>query len=204
MSSTASSKSKGVSSGAAAGITLGVGTALALIAALITYILMRRQLSVRLRDAAQKSLERERSEWNESRRAKLHRPPRIWDYLPQSADDKGVYDKAETLFFRIEQLVWSVYRPKGNSGAEAVTADLSAFESPHLPKPLASVLSEARDNTPLIMHSLTHFILNLITPATATADSLLPAHLAPLFDSSASVNADKKGWSEFIHHQFGN
>lgn len=185
---TESTASNGVSPGIVAGIAVGVGIGLALLAVLITCILMRRQHSRNFGNAKQYELTR--TNGGES----PQQPPSLVvnDYLPQPADDRTVQTKTELLFDQIELFVENYCQVKPGSVAEAVTAELAVFDSPILPSSLASSLLGARDARFIIKHSLARFIIGRISPAAETGDTLLPPHLALLFDAT-NVNASKAG-----------
>lgn len=123
------------------------------------------------------------------------------DHLPQPADDKTVQTKTKTFFDQVELFVENFCQVKPSSGAKVATAELTAFNSPHLSKPLAFSLPRAKDVPSLIKHSLARYTTSRISPAAATEDTLLPADLA-LLDGAATVNASKPGQLDFIHSRF--
>lgn len=158
---------------------------------------MRRQHSARWRRDAQNATQHELSKTNSGRRRKKLPSRVVDDYLPQPADDKTVQTRTKTIFDQIELFVENFCQSKLSSGAGEVSAELSAFDSPNLSKPLVSSLPRVKDAHSLIKHSLVHFIMCQISPATATEKTLLPADLALLFDAT-NVNARKAGQLDFI------
>lgn len=118
------------------------------------------------------------------------------DYLPQPADDKAVQKEIKSLFDQIELFVENFCLVKPRSEIKVATAQLSAFGSPHLPKPLASLLPRARDASFLIKHALTQHITCRISTASVVEDTLLPADLA-LLSSAEKANMNKPGQSNF-------
>lgn len=118
------------------------------------------------------------------------------DYLPQPADDKTVQTETQSFFDRIEFFVQNFCLVKPKSELNVATVQLSAFNSPHLPTPLASLLPQARDASFLIKHALAQHILCWISSASVAEDSLLPADLT-LLSGAEKANMCKPGRSIF-------
>lgn len=118
-------------------------------------------------------------------------PAAVEDYLPQAADDKNIQTKTKTLFDQIELFVENFCLVKANAEAEVATAELSAFDSPYLTKPLTSLLPRAKDAQPLIKHSLFCYLISRISPKAIPEETLLPPELKLL--SLATANTKRPG-----------
>lgn len=193
---TAPSKSDLLAPGTVAGIVIAVGIFLAFLAALVTFLAMRRQNTLSSRRDFRKAKQHEVGGWN-SRKGREKLPLAVIDdYLPQPADDKTVQMETKTVFDQVELFVENFCQVRPSPETAVATGQLSTFGSPHLPQPLASLLPRARDASFLIKHALAYYITCRISPAAATEDALLPADLA-LVSGAQKANAGKPGQSSF-------
>lgn len=101
-------------------------------------------------------------------------------YLPQSADDRTVQQKAKATLDQIELHVENFYRSSSSSAARPDNAELAAFDSPYLPAALASLLPRSKNRVNIIKHALAQCIVASISPTASPARSLLPTEYALL------------------------
>ena len=155
---------------------------------------MRRQYSVRRSRDSRYAKQHELGERNGGKASRKVPSATVDDYLPQPADDDTVKTKTKTLFVQLDLFVenFCSVKPNNSEVKTEAPAELSAFDSPYLPKPLSSSLQRARDAHPLIKHALARYITSRITPAATTEETLLPADLA-LLSNATTANASKTG-----------
>lgn len=198
---TASSKSNGFSPGEVAGIALGAGIGLALIAALVTWLVMRRRHSFRSRKRARET------ELIDLQDGMLPQQPGTWlldNHLPQSAYFDDMKRKVEDLFTRVENWAYYYYEAKPGSETEVAPAELSALNTPHLSKRLGNLLPRAQPVYPLITHAVNYYISRRITPAAPAEERLLPAHMALLANARNKSEPRYAGQSDPTRSRFGN
>ncbi|KAH7064971.1 hypothetical protein B0J12DRAFT_20729 [Macrophomina phaseolina] len=172
----------GISGGAVAGAVIGTAAGVALLTIALTFWLARRGVRKRglqrrrrrssdglvKRSGTGASAGRRRSGWQE--------------HLPQSLDDqtvrrrvKAVLDQAavhvENNFSEAEAEAESQMEAERERERQREDA-LSAFESPHLPAPLAALIGQTRRPTLLIKHALAYSLLvasdRVLLPPTLT------------------------------------
>ena len=123
-------------------------------------------------------------------------------YLPPSADDKAIEQRAKNTLDQIELHVENYYQNTSNTNTIPNDRELASFNSPYLPRSLASVLSHSRNGTTLIKHVLAYLIISSISPNAKPGSSLLPAEFVGLPSSAASTElgpAAKPGKNHILH-----
>lgn len=101
---------------------------------------------------------------------------KAWEkQLPQPDSDKTIGHLASRTLDEIEMFVEEFYsdKPTSPSGFE-VAQELSLFDSPHLPRPLADLLRTVSTPTALVKHCIGFFLLQKIDPSSNDTQSLLP------------------------------
>ena len=123
-------------------------------------------------------------------------------YLPPSADDKAIEQRTKNTFDQIELHVENYYQNTSNTGTRPDDRELASFNSPYLPKSLASMLSHSRDGNKLIKHVLAYLVISSISPGAKPGSSLLPAEFVGLPTSAASTefgSGPKPGKDHIAH-----
>ena len=177
-----------------AGIVVGAAVGLALITFLLTFLLMRRK-----RRSRSRRRHHQPSDGVLVLRKRRNRPiiPKtsyasslFENYLPQSAEDNTVERRARTTLEQIGFHVETFYQSLSNVGTTSIDDQLAMFNSPFLPTPLVTLLSQSKDKTPLIMHSLAYFVTLSISPLNGTEQSLLPIEFVTLPSSIGCLESD--------------
>ncbi|EFR01563.1 hypothetical protein MGYG_04565 [Nannizzia gypsea CBS 118893] len=112
------------------------------------------------------------------------------DYIPSPADDKTVQSRVLTVFDHLALHVENYYTcssplPSESGHSTQHVAMLNSYNSPFLPAPVASLLSQPNDREPIIKHCLVQSLM----PATfhaapASSRSEASSFLPPLFTAS--------------------
>ena len=182
-----------LSNGAVAGIVVGAALGLALLTFLATFLIMRRKRHAKGKRQSTSPKDRGEVELNTPRQrdsATVAKQPFTTEapaasgtyenYLPQSADDRTVQQKAKATLDQIELHVENFYRNSSSSAARPDNAELVAFDSPYLPAALASLLPRSNNRVNIIKHTLAQYIVPSILPSASPARSLLPTEYALL------------------------
>ena len=182
-----------LSNGAVAGIAVGAALGLALLTFLATFLIMRRKQHAKGKRQYTSSKDRGGFELNPPRQQNSATVPKqpftteapvasgtYENYLPQSADDRTVQQKAKATLDQIELHVENFYRNSSSPAARPDNAELAAFDSPYLPAALASLLPRSKNRVNIIKHALAHCIVPSNSPTASPARSLLPTEYALL------------------------
>lgn len=183
-----------LSNNTVAGIVVGAATGSALITFLLTFLFMRRKRRSRSRRRHHRPsdgfliLRRSRN------RPVVPTPSGtssfFENYLPQSAEDITVKQRARTTLDQICFHVETFYRRLSDFGTPNFDDQLAMFDSPYLPTPLVTLLTQSKNKTPLIMHSLAYFVTLSISPINFTEHSLLPIEFITLPSSLGRVESN--------------
>ena len=177
-----------------AGVVVGAAVGLALITFLVTFLFMRRKRRSRSRRRPHRPSDgppvpiktRDRPIVTETSGASSP----LENYLPQSADDNTIERRARTILeqmgFHVETFYQSlsVFVPRNSED------ELASFDTPYLPTPLVTLLSQSKDTIPLIVHCLAYFVTLSISPITNPEHSLLPIEFVTLPSSIGSAEAN--------------
>ena len=184
-----------------AGIVVGAAIGLALITFLLTFLFMRRKQRARSRrrhHGPSEGVLVPRKSRNRPIVKKLSGASSPFEnYLPQSAEDNTVKQRARTTLEQIGFHVETFYQSLPDVSIQNIDDQLAIFESPYLPTLLLTLLRQSKDKTPLIMHSLAYFVTLSISPINGTEQSLLPIEFVTLpssvgcVKSNVSANAGK-------------
>ena len=184
-----------------AGIVVGAAVGLALITFLLTFLFMRRKQRSRSRRWHHRPSNRVSVPRKSRNRPIVTKPSGasspFENYLPQSAEDNTVKQRARTTLEQIGFHVETFYQSLPDVGIPNLDDQLATFDSPYLPTLLVTLLSQSKDKTPLIMHSLAYFVTLSISPINGTEQSLLPMEFVTLpssvgcVESNVSANAGK-------------
>lgn len=198
-----------VADGAVAGAIIGVAVGIALVTFLVTFLLMRRKRNAtgRGQSVLMSASDGPRHQADEKRnKAHMTRSDRdtleYERYLPPSADDKAIEQRTKNTFDQIELHVENYYQNIPNTRTRPNDRELASFNSPYLPKSLASMLSHSRDGTTLIKHVLAYLVISSVSPSAKPGSSLLPAEFVGLPTSAASTEfgpAPKPGKNHVVH-----
>lgn len=123
----------------------------------------------------------------------------IENYLPQTADDMTIQNRARATLDHIELHVENFYQKDTAFNAVAVDANIAAFDSPYLPSSLLVLLSQSKNSVPLIKHILAHLVLSSISATASPEQCILPpdfALLPSIIGSSNNEASLKPGKSE--------
>lgn len=197
MSSTNESKptaGHSLSNNTVAGIVVGAAVGLAFITFILTFLFMRRK-------RRSKSSRRHHRPSNGPQVPRKTRDRRVVTetsgassllehYLPQSADDNTVEQRARTTLEQIGFHVKTFYQNPSIVGSRNSEDELATFDSPYLPTPLVTLLSQSKDTVPLIVHSLAYFVTLSISPIKDPTHSLLPIEFVTLPSSFGSAEAN--------------
>ena len=191
-----------LSNGAVAGIAVGAALGLALITFLATFLIMRRKRHAKGKRQYRLSKNHGEFELNTSRQqnsATVAKHPFTTEtpvasgtyetYLPQSADDRTVQQKAKATLDHIELHVENFYRNSSSSAVRPDNAELAAFDSPFLPATLASLLPRSKNRVNIIKHALAQCIVPSISPTANPARSLLPTEYTLLPHTATSARS---------------
>lgn len=196
-----------VADGAVAGAVVGVAIGVALITFLVTFFIMRRKRNATGRGHSVVGSASEGPGYQadeKPKRAPVTRSNRdaseYEKYLPPSADDKAIEQRTKNTLDQIELHVENYYHNTSNTSTRPNDRELAPFNSPYLPKSLASMLSHSRDGTPLIKHVLAYLVISSISPSAKPGSSLLPAEFVGLSSSAASTEfSPKPGKTHILH-----
>ena len=196
-----STASHSLSNDTVAGIVVGAAVGLALITFLLTFFLMRRKRRLRSRRRHHRPSDRFLILRKSRNRPTVPEPSGasslFENCLPQPAEDNTVKQRARTTLEQIGFHVETFYKSLSDVGTPNFDDQLAIFDSPYLTTPLVTLLSQSKDKTPLIMHSLAYFVTHSISPVNGTEHSLLPIEFITLpssvggVESSSLVNAGK-------------
>ena len=213
--SSSKSSSNRLSNGAVAGIVIAVALGLAVLTFLATFLIMRRQ---------QHSKGKRRSHMSKDSRGLELSTPRDRNstatptkplptqtssvseayepYLPQSADDRTVQQKAKSTLDQIELHIENFYRNSPSSAARPDDAGLALFNSPYLPAPLASLLPRSKNRVNIMKHALAQSVTSSISPSASTTQSLLPPEYANTVTLAKPSASNKAGEYRFVSSEF--
>ena len=190
-----------LSNNTVAGIVVGAAVGLALITFLLTFVFMRRNQRSRSRRRHHRPLDGvlvPRKSRNRRIVPKQFGASSLFEnYLPHSAEDNTVKQRARTILEQIGFHVETFYQSSYDVNTRNLDDQLAMFDSPYLPTPLATLLNQSKDKLPLIMHSLAYFVTLSISPINGTEQSLLPIEFVMLpssvgcVESNVSANAGK-------------
>lgn len=114
----------------------------------------------------------------------------LGNYIPTPADDKTVESRILTVFDHLALHVENYYTssPPSNSESEHLSrcaAMLSNYNSPFLPAPVASLLSQSNDREPIIKHCLVQSLISAtFHAAPSTSGSEVTSFLPPPFTAA--------------------
>ena len=184
-----------------AGTVVGAAIGVALITFLLTFLFMRRRRRSRSRRRHHRPSDRFLILRKSRNRPIVPEPSGasslFENCLPQPVEDNTVKQRARTTLEQIGFHVETFYKSLSDVGTPNFDDQLAIFDSPYLPTPLVTLLSQSKDKTPLIMHSLAYLVTNSISPVNGTEHSLLPIEFVTLpssvggVESSSLVNAGK-------------
>ena len=190
-----------LSNNTVAGIVVGAAVGIALITFLLTFLFMRRKRRSRSRRRHHRLSDRFLKLRKSRNRPIVPEPSGASSFfencLPQPAEDITVKQRARTTLEQIGFHVETFYKSLSDVGTPNLDDQLATFDSPYLPTPLVTLLSQSRDKIPLIMHSLAYLVTHSISPVNGTEHSLLPIEFITLppsvghVESSSLVNAGK-------------
>lgn len=167
----------GISGGAVAGAVIGTAIGVALLTFALTFWLMQR--GVRKKGLQrQKRRSSEMSDYYVKRsmtNASGERRRGGWqEHLPQSLDDDTVRRRVKTVLDQAAVHVENNFGDISKAEEEERESDaLAAFQTPHLPAPLARLIAQSRRPTLLIKHVLAYHLV-------ASPDLLLPPTMTEL------------------------
>lgn len=200
--SATASPSNRLSNGAVAGIVVGVALGLALLTFLATFVIMRRQQRSKGKRRYPPSKDSGGFELNTPRQQDSTPIPKkpftteasgvsgtYENYLPQSADDRTIQQKAKAILDQIELHVENYYRNSSSSASRPDNAELAVFDSPYLPASLASLLPRSKNRVNIMKHALAQSITSSISPSASPARSLLPNEYALLPNTITSARS---------------
>lgn len=183
-----------LSNNTVAGTVVGTAVGLALVTFLLTFLLMRRKRRSRSRRRHHQPSDGVLVLRKSRNRPIVPKPSGasslFEDCLPQSAEDNTVKQRARTTLEQIGFHVETFYQSLADVGTTNMDDQLAMFDSPFLPTPLATLLSQSNDKTPLIMHSLAYFVTLSISPLNGTEQSLLPIEFVTLPSSVGCVESN--------------
>ncbi|EZF30586.1 hypothetical protein H101_05786 [Trichophyton interdigitale H6] len=114
----------------------------------------------------------------------------LGNYIPTPVDDKTVESRILTVFDHLALHVENYYTssPPSNSESEHLSrcaAMLSNYNSPFLPAPVASLLSQSNDREPIIKHCLVQSLISAtFHAAPSTSGSEVTSFLPPPFTAA--------------------
>lgn len=190
-----------LSNDAVAGIVVGAAVGLAIITALVIFFCMRRKRHPRSRRRHHRSLDGPQVPRKTRDRPAVVEIPNtssvLENYLPQSADDSTVERRARTTLEQIGFHVDNFYQSQSVVASSKSDDGLTGFDSPYLPAPLMTLLSQSKDTIPLIVHALAYFVILSLSPFKHSKHSLLPIEFVTLpssvgfLEASGSTKAGK-------------
>lgn len=110
-------------------------------------------------------------------------------YLPQSADDGTVQQKAKGILDQVELHIENFYRNSSSATLRPDSAELGAFDSPYLPASLATLLPRSKNKVNIMKHALAQSMTSCISPNASPVRSLLPTEFATLPNTVASTRS---------------
>lgn len=128
-----------------------------------------------------------------------------WEaFLPQSADDKEMFNAIKALYSQIDVHVENYYGTKVHPGDDqhSLMGHLSSVDSGKLPGTLETLMGESGRPLPLIKHSFSWFILSKLSPSANPEQTLLPVEfgrLPPKPADTKSRTGEEKGRSTSDH-----
>ena len=195
--------------GAVAGAIIGVAVGIALVTFLVTFFFMRRKrIATERGQSVLGSASDGPGHQADEKPNKAHMTLSNTDtleyerYFPPSADDKAIEQRTKNTLDQIELHIENYYQNISSTHTRPNDRELASFNSPYLPKSLASMLSHSRDGTLLIKHVLTYLVISSISPSAKPGSSLLPAEFVGLPTSAASTEfgpASKPGKTHVVH-----
>lgn len=122
------------------------------------------------------------------------------NYLPQSADDRTIQQRAKAILDQIELHVENFYRNSSSSAPRPDNAELALFDSPYLPASLTSLLPRSKNRVNIMKHALAQSVTSSISPSAGPARSLLPTEYAllPHTVTSARSGVSTKAGEYFV------
>ncbi|CAF9942007.1 hypothetical protein IMSHALPRED_003148 [Imshaugia aleurites] len=202
-----------VSSSSTPTSTPGAALGLAILTFLATFVIMRRQQRSKGKRRNQSSKDSGGLELNTPQQQQptpASKTPFVTEtsgasgtyenYLPQSADDKTIQQKAKSTLDQIELHVENFYRNSSSSAPRPDNAELAVFDSPYLPAPLTSLLPRSKNKVNIMKHALAQSVTSSISPSASPARSLLPTEyvLLPNTITSARSSVPAKAGSTQI------
>lgn len=191
-----------LSNGAVAGIVIGAALGLAILTFLATFVIMRRQQRSKGKRRNQSSKDSGGLELNTPQQQQptpASKTPFVTEtsgasgtyenYLPQSADDKTIQQKAKSTLDQIELHVENFYRNSSSSAPRPDNAELAVFDSPYLPAPLTSLLPRSKNKVNIMKHALAQSVTSSISPSASPARSLLPTEYVLLPNTITSARS---------------
>ncbi|KAJ5140700.1 hypothetical protein N7448_004108 [Penicillium atrosanguineum] len=114
-------------------------------------------------------------------------------YIPSPADDSAVCMRIQTLFDQASLHIDNYYsrpNPTVRLTPNAIVS-LNKFDSPFLPSPLATLLSNPRSQRPALTHALVRALLHAIQPGSQTGSLLPPCFsMSPKKQLSGGIDSD--------------
>lgn len=197
-----------LANGTVAGIVVGAALGLALLTFLATFLIMRRQKHSKGKQRYGSSKERGGLELEAK---PLPKKPLVTEtsdatgtyenYLPQSADDKSIQQKAKATLDQIELHVENFYRNSSSSALRPDNAELVVFDSPYLPTSLASLLPRSKNKVNIMKHALAQYVTSSISPSANPPRSLLPPEFGLLPNTVTSARSTKAGEYRFVQRE---
>ena len=188
-----------LSNGTVAGIVIGVAIGLALLTFLITFFIMRHKQGSRGKRHQKGALEQTPLESGSMRNQNKSSKPKVpmvaetaigsgsyESFLPQSADDRTVQNRARTLLDQIEDHVDSFYVDGRDPQIALREADVKTFDSAHLSDSLVNLLPRTRKVIPILKHALCHTATSAISTNSQSRWPLLPDEFVLLPQAIAS------------------
>ena len=182
-----------ISNDIVAGIVVGAAIGPALITFLLTFLFMRRKRRSKSRRRHHRPSDRFLILKKSRNRPIVTKSSGAFslfeNHLPQSAEDNTVKQRASTILEQIGFHVETFYKSLSDIGTPIFDGQLAMFDSPYLPTSLVTLLSQSKDKTLLIKHSLAYFVTLSISPINATEHSLLPIEFVTLPSSVGRVES---------------
>ena len=116
-------------------------------------------------------------------------------HLPQSADDKTIMRRTETILDQIDDYIENYYRKSPSSVVELSDvgiANLEKLDTGLLPRKLPSIASEAKNMKPIAKHTLAHVITSSISTTIRSPWPLLPSDFVLIPRAVESTETDAR------------
>ena len=95
-------------------------------------------------------------------------------FLPQSLADADIHHKVFNVLDNIDIHVTNFYRTSSVSLSAEEAAELSRFDSPYLPQPVATMMEHSKSPKRIVTHCLARLVVSSITMSPGLAHNLLP------------------------------